>query len=51
MTFKFEISILGQQMRMDINTFEVICLPIIDEFHPIIFSFKSKSLMKFIHEK
>jgi hypothetical protein len=34
MTFKFEILILGQQMRMDINNFEFIYLPIMDEIHP-----------------
>jgi hypothetical protein len=38
MTLKFEILILGQQMRMDINKFEFINLPIMDEFHPIFFS-------------
>ncbi len=32
MTFKFEILILGQQMKMDI----FIYLPIMDEFHPFI---------------
>jgi hypothetical protein len=35
MTFKFEILILGQQMRMDINNFEFIYLLIMDEFHLI----------------
>jgi len=35
MTFKFEILILGQQMKMDINNFEFIYLPIMDEFHII----------------
>jgi len=33
MTFKFEILIFGQQMRMDINIFDCIYLPIMDEFH------------------
>jgi len=37
MTFKFEISILGQQMKININTFKFIYLPIIDEFHLIIY--------------
>jgi len=32
MTFKFEILILGQQMKMHI----FIYLPIMDEFHPFI---------------
>jgi hypothetical protein len=39
MTFKFEIVILGQQMKMDINHFEFIYLPMMDEFHPIIYLF------------
>jgi hypothetical protein len=39
MTFKFEIIILGQQMGMDINNFEFIYLPIMDEFHPMIYLF------------
>jgi hypothetical protein len=32
MRFKFEILIFGQQMRMDINDFEFIYLPIMNEF-------------------
>ncbi len=36
MAFKFEILIFKQQMRMDINNFEFIYFPIIDEFHPMI---------------
>jgi hypothetical protein len=36
MTFKFEILKLGQQMTMDINNFEFIYLPIMDEFHSMI---------------
>jgi hypothetical protein len=36
MAFKFEISILGQQMKMDINYFLFIYFPIMDEFHPMI---------------
>jgi hypothetical protein len=39
MTFKFEILILGQQMKMDINNFEFIYLPIMDEFHQMIYLF------------
>ncbi len=39
MTFKFEILIFGQQLRMDINHFEFIYLPIMDEFHPMIYLF------------
>jgi hypothetical protein len=39
MTFKFEILIFGQQMKMDINNFEFIHLPIMDEVHPIIYLF------------
>jgi hypothetical protein len=39
MTFKFEILILGQQMKMDINNFEFIYLPMMDEFHPFIYLF------------
>jgi len=30
--FKFEILIFGQQMKMDINNFEFIYLPIMDDF-------------------
>jgi hypothetical protein len=37
MTFKFEILLLGQQMRMDIIGFEFIYLPNMDEFHPMIY--------------
>jgi hypothetical protein len=39
MTFKFEILILGQQMKMDINNFEFIYLLIMDEFHLTIYLF------------
>ncbi len=39
MTFKFEISILGQQMKMDINNFEFIYLSIMDAFHSMIYLF------------
>jgi len=39
MTFKFGILIFGQQMRMDINNFEFIYLPIMDEFHRMIYLF------------
>jgi hypothetical protein len=39
MTLKFEILILEQQMRMDINNFEFIYLPVMDEFHPMIYLF------------
>jgi hypothetical protein len=35
-TFKFEILIFGQKMKVDINNLEFIYLPIMDEFHPII---------------
>jgi hypothetical protein len=41
MTFKFEILIFGQEMRMDINKFEFFNLPIMDEFHPMINLFNS----------
>ncbi len=41
MTFKFEVLIFGQQMKMDINNFESFYLPIMDEFHPIIYLFIS----------
>jgi len=41
MTFKFEILLLGQQMNMDINNFELIYLLIMDEFHPMIYVFNS----------
>jgi len=37
MTFKFEILILRQKMRMDTNNFEFIYLSIMDEFHPMIY--------------
>jgi len=36
MTLKFEILIFGQQMKMDMNNFEFIYLPIMDEFRPMI---------------
>jgi hypothetical protein len=39
MTFKYEILIFGQQMKMDINHFEFIYLPIMDEFDPMIYLF------------
>jgi hypothetical protein len=37
MTFKFEILIFEQQMKMDLNNFKFIYLPIMDEFHPFIY--------------
>jgi hypothetical protein len=37
MTFKFEILIFGEQMKMDINNLKFIYLPIMDEFHPMIY--------------
>jgi len=43
MTFKFEISIIEQEMKMNINIFEFIYLPIMDEFHTIIYLFNFKS--------
>ncbi len=39
MTFKFEILIFGQQMKMDTNSVEFIYLLMIDEFHPMIHLF------------
>jgi hypothetical protein len=39
MTFKFEILIFGQQMKMDINDLKFIYLPIMDEFHPMTYLF------------
>jgi hypothetical protein len=39
MTFKFEILMFGQEMRMDKKYFEFIFLPITDEFHPMIYLF------------
>jgi hypothetical protein len=39
MTFKFEILILRQKMKMDINNFEFIYFSIMDEFHPMIYLF------------
>jgi hypothetical protein len=39
MTFKFEILILGQQMKMDINKFLFIYFPIMDELHQMIYLF------------
>jgi len=39
MAFKFEILIFGQQMKMDINNYLFIYLPIMDEFHSIIYLF------------
>jgi hypothetical protein len=41
MTFKFEILKLGKQMMMDINNFEFIYLPIMDEFHSNFYLFNS----------
>jgi hypothetical protein len=40
MTFKFEILIFGQQIKMDINNFEFIYVPTMDEFYPMIYLFK-----------
>jgi hypothetical protein len=58
MTFKFEILVLGQQMKMDKNNFEFIYFPIMDEFHPMICLFNSNhkwnssmKKMAFIHVK
>jgi hypothetical protein len=42
MTFKFEILIFGQQMRMDINHCEFIYFPIMNEFDPMIYLFNPK---------
>jgi hypothetical protein len=39
MTFKFEILIFEQKMRMDVNILKFIYLPIMDEFHPMIYLF------------
>jgi hypothetical protein len=39
MTFKFEILILGQQRKLDINKIKYIYLPTMDEFHPMIYLF------------
>jgi hypothetical protein len=39
MTFKFEILILGQKMKMDVNNFEFIYFPIMDEIHPMVYLF------------
>jgi hypothetical protein len=39
MTFKFEILILKNRMKMDINNFEFIYFSIMDEFDPFIYSF------------
>jgi hypothetical protein len=41
MAFKFEISILEQEMKMDINNFEFIYFLTMDEFHPIIYLYNS----------
>jgi hypothetical protein len=41
MTFKFEILILGQQMKIDINNLKFIYFTIMDEFHPMIYLFIS----------
>ncbi len=37
MTFKFETSILGQQMKININNFQFIYLSIMDAFHSMIY--------------
>jgi hypothetical protein len=37
MAFKFEILILGQEIKMDINKILFIYLPIMDEYHPMIY--------------
>jgi hypothetical protein len=39
MTFKVEILIFGQQMKMKINNFEFIYFSIMDEFHPMNYLF------------
>jgi hypothetical protein len=39
MKIKFGILIFEQQMRMDINNFEYIYFPIMDEFHPMVYLF------------
>jgi hypothetical protein len=53
MTLKFEILILGQQMKMDINKNLFIYFQIMDEFHPMIYLFnpihKWNSSMQKIH--
>jgi hypothetical protein len=41
MTFKLEILIFGQQMKMDINKFLFIYFIIMDEFHLMIYLFNS----------
>ncbi len=41
MTFKFEILIFGQQMKMDIYYFKFIYILIMDEFYPMIYLFNS----------
>jgi hypothetical protein len=59
MAFKFEILIFEQQLTMDINNFEFIYHPIIDEFHPwwfiyliqIINEIQNHAKMTFIHMK
>jgi hypothetical protein len=37
MIFTFEILIFEQQMRIDVNNFEFIYLPIMDEFYSMIY--------------
>jgi hypothetical protein len=39
MIFMFGILIFGEQMKKDINHFEFIYHPIMDEFHPMIYLF------------
>jgi hypothetical protein len=39
MTFKFEILIFEQQMKMDTNKLNFIYLPTMDEFHPMVYLF------------
>jgi len=39
MRFKFEILILGQKMKMNINNFKIIYLTIMDEFLTMIYLF------------
>jgi len=50
MTFKFEILKLGQKMKMDINKFSFIYLPIMNEFS-FNYLFNPKSYTKNPYEK
>jgi hypothetical protein len=50
MTFKFEILIFGQQMKMNINKYLFIYFIIMDEFHQMIYLFIYFIIMDEFHQ-